>query len=216
MRTQKGIQHAVEIDFLAYRQMVLRLCHVVQQKFQQQRAAETAALDLEMRKAHGQIRISDVSRADEARIFHCLRKPIAPRAAGRGAAVLHVLAEILTADRFVARSPLGAAKVAALVAEKFHFVLFPLRQRAELIHRPVQPEIRHDEAKLVPLQLPFKRPEIHQHLGGGGNEVQIGILSSEIGKQQFRMNDDAVSRRLAIIKKRAEGVALCIRKVLLL
>ena len=66
------IQHAVEIDFLAYRQMVLRLCHVVQQKFQQQRAAEAAALDLEMRKAHGQIRVPDVRCADEARIFHRL------------------------------------------------------------------------------------------------------------------------------------------------
>lgn len=53
----KEIEHAVKIDFLADREVVFGSCQVVQQKLQQHCAAEGAALDLEMGKAHGQIDI---------------------------------------------------------------------------------------------------------------------------------------------------------------
>ena len=51
--------------------------HVVEQEFQNQRAAQAAALDLELGKAHGQIGMHDIAGADEAGILHGLGESIA-------------------------------------------------------------------------------------------------------------------------------------------
>ena len=169
-----------------------------------------------MGKSHGKIYIPNVRRADEAGILHGFGKPVALRAVGRGAAVLrYILAEVLAADGFVACPPLGAAEIAALVAEELHLVLFRLRERSEPVKPPVQAKIRHDIRKLLPLEFLPKVPKIRQHLGRRGHKIQLGIPPPEIVEQQLRMDDDAVSRRFALIEKRAETGALVIREMLL-
>ena len=51
------IQHTVQVNCLPDGKLILGLCHVVEQKFQNQGAAQAPALQLEMGKAHGQIDI---------------------------------------------------------------------------------------------------------------------------------------------------------------
>ena len=109
--------------------MILRFGQVVEQKFQDQRAAKAPALDLEVGESHGQIAAPDILHADEAGVFHGLGEAVAFGSVRRGAAVLRAgLAQILLADRFVAGSPVPTAEEAALVAEEFHLVLQRLGQ----------------------------------------------------------------------------------------
>ena len=71
MRSEQ-IQRIAEIDFLPHLQLMLGLGHVIEQEFQNQRAAQTAPLDLELGKAHGQVGAYDVVGADKAGILHGL------------------------------------------------------------------------------------------------------------------------------------------------
>ena len=66
------IQHVVQINFFPDAQLILRLCHVVKQKFQYQRAAQSPPLDLEVGKAAGQINFADIPGPDEAGVFRLL------------------------------------------------------------------------------------------------------------------------------------------------
>ena len=52
-------------------QLVLWFCHVIKQKFQNQRTAKPTPFDFEIGKAHWQIYILDCINTDKSRIFHC-------------------------------------------------------------------------------------------------------------------------------------------------
>ena len=68
------IEHVVQIDSLPDMELVFRFGHIVEQKLQDQGAAKAAALDLELRKAHGQVAVPDVLHADEAGLAIALEK----------------------------------------------------------------------------------------------------------------------------------------------
>ena len=74
--------------------------------------------------------------------------------------------QIFAADGLIAGPAFRASEPAALIAEKLHLVLLELRQHCKLVKRPVQPEIRHDIAKLRPRQLTLQIVEVCQHLCG--------------------------------------------------
>ena len=114
--------------------LIRRLGHVVKQKFQDQRAAEAAALNLEMGEAHGQIGSLNVVNADEARILHGFGKTVALAAVRRDADVIEaVFAEALAADVFIAGFSVIAIEPAAFVAEKFNFIFLLLGQSTQPI-----------------------------------------------------------------------------------
>ena len=122
----KQIQHTIQIHCLPDVKMVFRLCHVVQQKFQHNGAAQSPPLNLEIGKAHGGIHLPDVADADKAGIFHGFGEAVALPAAGGGADVFAVFPQGFAADRLIALPPLGAAEPAALIAQKFYFILLML------------------------------------------------------------------------------------------
>ena len=130
----KKIQHIVQINCLPHLQLVFRLCHVVEQKFQHQCAAKSPALYFKVGKTCGQIPLPDVLHPDEPGATHRLGKAIALGGIRGGAAVVRaVLAQILTADRLVAALALGAAEPAALVAQKLYLGFLLRRQGAQLL-----------------------------------------------------------------------------------
>ena len=88
--------------------------------------------------------------------------------------------EIFAADGFVTALPVPAAKPAAFIAKKFHFVPLPSGQRIPLRKRLIQPEIRHDIAEILPVDLPAKILKIRQNLGGRGDKVEPRILLLQI------------------------------------
>ena len=67
----KQIQHIIQIQFLSYMQLIFRLCHIIQQKFQDQRTSKSPAFDLKICKSHRQIDIFDIIYTDKSRICHC-------------------------------------------------------------------------------------------------------------------------------------------------
>ena len=216
MSDSEQIQHIVQIDFLPDLELVFRLCQVIEQKLQHQRAAQPAALDLEMVKPHGQIGMHDVADADEAGILHGPGKAVALSGVRRCAAVLGaVLAQHLPADRLIALSPVPASKPAAFVAQELHLRLLPVGQRAEPAKRPVQAEIRHHIPECLAAQLPLKVHKVREHLGGGGDEVQPRIGFPEIVQQQLRMDNHAVLRLAVLLQQSTERVAPGVGKVLL-
>ena len=123
------------------------------------------------------------------------------------------LAEILPADRFITGFSVPASKPAALVAEKFHFRLFPSAQRIQLPKRLIQPKIRYDIPEFFPLDLLFELRKRRQHFGRRGHQIQLVIFSFQICKQQFRMDDNAVLRSAALGKHPAKRVAPSVRKM---
>ena len=141
---------------------------IVQQKLQQQSAAQAPALDLELGKALGQIRAPDVVHPDEAGILHGPGKAIASGGV-RGCAAVDraALSQIFPADGLIAGPPLPAAEITALVAQKFYLVPQRLGQGIQPVKGPVQPKIRYHAAKLRPLQLLPQSGKICKHLGGG-------------------------------------------------
>ena len=72
------IQAAVQVDLLPDIQLILRLCHVIQQEFQDNRASQAPSLDLELGKTVRHINLPDLFGSDETRIFHRVRKPVSP------------------------------------------------------------------------------------------------------------------------------------------
>ena len=168
-----------------------------------------------MGKAHGQIDRRNPVNADEAGAAHRLGKPIAlPAAWGAAGKVGAVLPQIFPADGFVAALSLGAAKPAALVAQKFHLAFLGGGQGGQLGKVIVQAKIRHHIAKFLPVQLRLQLPEIGKHLGGGGDEVEPGVLGLQIVQQQIRVDDYAVLRAVLGVEQGAEPVAAPVRKML--
>ena len=85
-------------------------------------------------------------------------------------------AKVFTAYIFIAALSVLAAKPAAFIAQKFHFVPLPSGQRIPLRERLIQPEIRHDIAEILSVDLPPKILKIRQNLGGRGDKVEPRIL----------------------------------------
>ena len=151
---------------------MFRFGQIVQQKFQHQRTAKAPALDLELRKAHGQVGAADVLHSDKAGVPHCFGKAVAFRRTGGRAAVLRAeLAQVPAADVLVTAPPVGAAEPAALVAEKFQLVLLRLRQAVQLRKGFIQAEVRHHIAELRPGGLRFQLCKLREYLGGGGHQI---------------------------------------------
>ena len=125
-----------------------------------------------------------------------------------------VLAQILTADRLVAALALGAAEPAALVAQKLHLGLLRRRQSAQLFQCRVQPEIRHHIPELRLCQFLLQLRKLREHLGGGGNQIQLRPALPQIVRQQIGMDDHAVWHTAAFCKLFTQGVALRVGKVL--
>ena len=166
-------------------QLVFRFCHVVEQKFQYQRTAQAPALDLEVGKSHRHIDIPNVPDADKPRIFHRLREAVAFLRTRCGTDMFGAgFAEIFSADILIAALSVPASDPAALVAEKFHFVLQRLGQGVQLGKGLVQPEIRHHIAEILPLHLPAEVPKVRQNLGGGGDEIERGIGALQVVQGQ--------------------------------
>ena len=188
----------------------------MQQKLENERAAEAAALDLELRKAHREIDVLDVAHADKPRIFHRLREAVAAVCVRRGAAVLRAgLAEVHAADGLVAALPVGAAEPAALVAQKFDLVLLRLREGGKCVKLPVQAKIRHDITEIRAIELAFELAEIGEHLGGRGHEVKTRPALRQILEQQVGVDDDAVLHAAALREQAAQRIAFPVGQVLL-
>ena len=84
-------------------ELVLRLGHVVEQKFQNHGTTEASSFDFKIGKAHGEISVLNVLNADKPRIGHGFGEPIALIAAGGGAMVIFaVFPQILAADILIA------------------------------------------------------------------------------------------------------------------
>ena len=99
----KQVQHTVEIDFLPDLQPVLRLCHVIEQKFQNHGAAQAAPFELEMGKAGRKIDVLNIFHADESRVLHGIGKTVAPGGGGGYAEMIPaILPQVLPADIVIA------------------------------------------------------------------------------------------------------------------
>ena len=171
------IQHIVQIDFFPDVQLIPGFRHIVEQELQNQRTAKSPPLDLELGKSHGQVDIFYGVRTDKSRIGHRFGKQIAALCIRSRAVMLPAaFSEIFAADGFVTALPVPAAKPAAFIAQKFHFVPLPSGQCIPLRKRLIQPEIRHDIAEILPVDLPAKILKIRQNLGGRGNKIEPRIL----------------------------------------
>ena len=210
----KQIQHTVQIDCFPDVNLIFRLGHVIEQKFQNHGAAKPAAFDFEIGKAHGEVNISNILNADKARIGHGFGEPIPFIAAGSGAMVIFaVFSQILAADSFIAILPVGAAEPAAFVTQEFHLVLLGICQGVQFVKGLVQPKIRDSIAEILPVHFAQELPKIGQHLCGGRYKIEVGIMTFQIFQQQIGMDNDAIPALL--VKQGAEAIALFIRKVLL-
>ena len=177
--------------------LIFRFGHVVEQKFQDQGAAEAASLDLEMGEAHGQVSVFDIVDADEAWILHGLGEAITLASVRRDTDVIGaIFAETLAADVFIAGFAVIAAEPATLIAEKLNFVFLRLRQGVQLLEILIEPEVRHHISEIILVQFVFKIPEISQDFRGGGNVVQTGIFLFQIVQKQIGVDDQAVSSGL--------------------
>ena len=72
----------MQVDFFTYLELVLGLGHVVEQKFQNERAAEASTLDFKVAKPGGSVRVLDVFDSDKTGIFHGVGEPVAPLCCG--------------------------------------------------------------------------------------------------------------------------------------
>ena len=210
----KQIQHTVQIDCFPDVNLIFRLGHVIEQKFQNHGAAKPAAFDFEIGKAHGEVNISNVLNADKARIGHGFGEPIPFIAAGSGAMVIFaVFSQILSADSFIAIRSVGAAGLVAFVAEKLYLVLLGSCQGVQFVKGLVQPKIRDSIAEILPVHFAQELPKIGQHLCGGRYKIEVGIMTFQIFQQQIGMDNDAIPSRL--IEQFTEAVALFVRKMFL-
>lgn len=82
---------------------------------------------------------------------------------------------------------MGAAKVTALVAQKFHLGPLGRGQGFQMLEVLIQPKIRHHIGKGLPVQLPKKVLPTGQDLGGGADAapvVKIFPVLPEQGQKQ--------------------------------
>ena len=70
-QNSEQIKHTVQIDFFSDMELILRLCHIVKQKFKYQSTSKTSALDFEVGKSHWKINVLYIVYSDEAWICHC-------------------------------------------------------------------------------------------------------------------------------------------------
>ena len=195
--------------------MVFRSGHIVEQKFQDDRAAQTPPLNFELGKPVRQIDVLNILDPDKAGILHRVGKAVAPRGVRRDADVLRAgLTEIFPAHVFIAGLSVRAGEPAALVAQKLKLPLLSFRQRVKLVKGSVQAEIRHNTAKFPAVKLRLKLCKIRQHLGRGGDEIEAGVALSEILQQQIGAENHAAWNRAVVFKQAAQGVAFRIAEVL--
>ena len=153
----KQIQRAIEVDFFADLELEFGLSHVVEQKFQDEGAAEAAAFDFEVRKACGGVGILNVLDSDKAGIFHGVGEAVAAPCVRRGTNVVFLsFAKVLLAHVLVALFAVLAAEPAAFIAQEFDFLLLRSRQCIQLGKLLIQPEIRHHVTEIVTIQFVFK------------------------------------------------------------
>ena len=88
--------------------------------------------------------------------------------------------QIFPADGFVAALPVLTAEPAALVAQELHLGLLRPAQGGKGIKGPVQAEIRHHIAKLLPFQLAPQLRKLRQHLCGGRDQIKIRITLLQV------------------------------------
>ena len=138
------IQRTVQVDFFAHLELVLGPGHVVKQEFQDDGAAEAAALDFEMAEPCGRVHILDVVNPDKAGVLHRVGKTVAPFGSGRDAfVVLAVFAEALAAHVLVAVLAVVTTEPAAFIAQELDLLFLCVRERIQLAELLVQAEIRH-------------------------------------------------------------------------
>ena len=66
----KQIQHIVQINFFPDLKLVFRLCHVIQQKFQDQGTAKASSFNFKIRKSHWQISLLNILDTNKSLILH--------------------------------------------------------------------------------------------------------------------------------------------------
>ena len=120
-------------EFFSHSDLVFRFCHVIKNEFQEKSTAKSASLDLEIGKAHWKVNLLDALYADEGRIFHCRKEPVAffclRCIAVKGRIVLSwmgIFSKIPKAYGFVTALSVFASNPAALIAEEFNLILFGL------------------------------------------------------------------------------------------
>ena len=103
---------------------MFRFGQVVEQKFQDEGAAEAAAFNFKVTESLRGVNILDIIDSDKARIFHGIGEPIAAPCVRRCANMISaVFAKVLAAHVFVAFFAVSAAKPAAFIAQEFDFLL---------------------------------------------------------------------------------------------
>ena len=171
---------------------MLGLGHVVKQKFQDERAAEAAAFDFEVPESRGRVHVPDVVNSDESRVLHRVGESVAPLGGGRNANVVFaVFAEALAAYVLVAGLAVVTAEPAAFIAQELDLLLLRVRKRAQFVNLPVESKIRNNVTKIIAVQLGDKLFEVRNHLRGRGDEIESGVLRSDVIEQKVRVNDDA-------------------------
>lgn len=145
--------------------LILRLRHIIQQKFQHQRTSKSPSFYLKIGKSHRHICIPDIINTDKCRILHCLRKPVSIlRIRCNAYMVWTVLAKILAAHNLIAVLSVVTSEPASLITQEFHLILFFICQLRQLIKCFIQPEIRHYILEIFSFYFIQKIIEIRQHL----------------------------------------------------
>ena len=210
----KQVKRAVEVYFFADLELVFGFGHVIEQKFQDDGAAEAAAFDFKVAEPLRGVHVLDVVDSDKAGVFHGIGEAIAAPCIRRDTNVVFLsFAEVLLAHVLVALFAVLAAEPAAFIAQEFDFLLLRNRQRVQLGNLLVESEIRHHVTKFVAVQFTLELGEICQHLRGRRNEIESRILRLDVIEQQIRMNDDAARSRSVFLKEGAQGVAFFVGKM---
>ena len=96
---------------------MLRLSHVVKQKFQDESAAEATAFDFKMSESRRRVDVLNVLDSDETGILHCVGKAVAPLGRGRDAyMVFAFFAEAFLAHVLIAFFAVIAAEPTTFIA----------------------------------------------------------------------------------------------------
>ena len=120
----KQVQRAVEVDFFADLELEFGFGHVIEQKFQDDGAAEAATFDFKVAESLRSVYVLNVVDSDKAGIFHGVRKTVAASCVRRGAYIIFLsFAEVLLAHVLVALFAVGASEPAAFIAQELDFLL---------------------------------------------------------------------------------------------
>ena len=120
----KQVQRAIQVDFFADLELEFGFGHVIEQKLQDNGAAEAAAFDFKVAESLRAVHALDVTDSDESGIFHGVREAVAAPCVRRGTNVVFLsFAEVLLAHVLVALFAVLAAEPAAFITQKFHLIL---------------------------------------------------------------------------------------------